>query len=103
MDGVKDLGNKKNKLVIGISLIGASLSKPHTNFYYEKIAVFMYMCVCVCCIHDTLSTCSTCAYYMCDPAGARTRKRFQRSFIFGREKVDMRALDLHVYVYTQLY
>ena len=29
-------------------LIGASLSEPHTNRYYEKIAIVMCVCVCVC-------------------------------------------------------
>ena len=29
-------------------VIGASRSEPHTNQYYEKIAVLMYVCVCVC-------------------------------------------------------
>ena len=27
------------------NIIGASLSKPHTNQYYEKIAVIMYVCM----------------------------------------------------------
>ena len=27
-------------------IIGASLSEPHTNRVYEKIAVLMYVCVC---------------------------------------------------------
>ena len=27
-------------------IIGASLSEPHTNRYYEKIAIVMYVCVC---------------------------------------------------------
>ena len=30
-----------------IIIIGASLSKPHTICYYEKIAVLMYVCLCV--------------------------------------------------------
>ena len=29
-------------------IIGVSLSEPHTNQYYEKIAVFMYVCMYVC-------------------------------------------------------
>ena len=29
-------------------IIEASLSEPHTNCYYEKIAIVMYVCVCVC-------------------------------------------------------
>ena len=37
-------------------IIGASLSEPHTNRYYEKIAIVMYVCVCV---RDTSSTCCT--------------------------------------------
>ena len=32
-------------------LIGASLSEPYTNHYYEKVAVLMYVC------SDTSSTC----------------------------------------------
>ena len=28
-------------------VIGASLSEPHTNCYYEKITIVMYVCVCV--------------------------------------------------------
>ena len=38
-------------------IIGASLSKPHTNQYYEKIAVLMYVCMYVC-------TCMYCAQLM---------------------------------------
>ena len=34
----------------------ASRSKPHTNHLYKKIAVLVYMYVCVC--SDTSSTCS---------------------------------------------
>ena len=29
-------------------IIGANLSDPHTNRYYEKIAIVMYVCVCLC-------------------------------------------------------
>ena len=29
-------------------MIGASLSEPHTNQYYEKITVLMYVCMYVC-------------------------------------------------------
>ena len=29
-------------------IIGASLSEPHTNHYYEKITILMSVCVCVC-------------------------------------------------------
>ena len=28
-----------------VSIIGASLSEPHTNHCYEKIAVLMYVCM----------------------------------------------------------
>ena len=34
-------------IIIIIIIIGASLSEPHTNRYYEKIAIVMYVCVCV--------------------------------------------------------
>ena len=30
------------------ALVGASLSGPHTNQYYEKTAVLMYVCMYVC-------------------------------------------------------
>ena len=36
-------------------IIGASLSEPHTNHCYEKIAVLMYVCMYVC--SDSSSTC----------------------------------------------
>ena len=29
------------------AVIGASLSEPHTNRVYEKIAVLLYVCMCV--------------------------------------------------------
>ena len=32
--------------------------EPHTNRYYEKIAILMYVCVCVC-VRDTSSMCCT--------------------------------------------
>ena len=41
-----------------VTIIGASLSEPHTNRYYEKIAIVVCVCVCV---RDTSSTCCTCA------------------------------------------
>ena len=31
-----------------VCIIGASLSEPHTNQYYEKIAILMYVCMYVC-------------------------------------------------------
>ena len=31
--------------LLEITIIGASLSEPHTNQYYEKIAVLMYVCM----------------------------------------------------------
>ena len=34
-------------IVLYIYIIGPSLSEPHTNRYYEKIAIGMYVCVCV--------------------------------------------------------
>ena len=34
--------------ILCYTVIGASLSEPHTNRYYEKIAIVMYVCVCVC-------------------------------------------------------
>ena len=37
-------------------MIGASLNEPHTNRYYEKIDIVMYVCV-----RDTSSACCTCA------------------------------------------
>ena len=39
-----------------LNIIGVSLSKPHTNHYYEKIDIVMYVSLCVC---DTSSTCCT--------------------------------------------
>ena len=54
-------------------VIEASLSEPHTNQYYEKIAILMYVCiymyvclfVCLYVCNDTSSTClfahNTCA------------------------------------------
>ena len=41
-------------------ITGASLSEPHTNQYYEKIAVFMYVCMYVCLYvrSDMSATCS---------------------------------------------
>ena len=39
-----------------LSVIGASLSEPHTNRVYEKIAVLLYVCMYVC-VRDTSSTC----------------------------------------------
>ena len=38
-------------------IIGASRSEPHTNQYYVKIAVLMYVCMYVC--SNTSSTCSS--------------------------------------------
>ena len=43
-------------IVHTIEFIGASLSEPHTNRYYEKNAIVMYVCMYVC-DHDTSSTC----------------------------------------------
>ena len=31
-------------ILILMYIIGESLSEPHTNQYYEKIAIFMYVC-----------------------------------------------------------
>ena len=42
-------------------VIEASLSEPHTNQHYEKIAILMYVCmymyVCLYVCNDTSSTC----------------------------------------------
>ena len=48
--------NKHKPYAREVTIIGASLSEPHTNCYYEKIAIVMYVCVCV---RDTSSTCCT--------------------------------------------
>ena len=38
--------------------IGASLSEPHTNQYYEKTAVLMYVCICMYICSNMSNTCS---------------------------------------------
>ena len=43
------------KITIHVAtIIGASLSEPHTNQFYEKTAVLMYVCMYV-------AICQTCA------------------------------------------
>ena len=40
-------------------MIGASRREPHINHSYEKIAVLLYVCVCVYVCPNTSSTCSS--------------------------------------------
>ena len=49
-------------------IVGISLSKPHINRYYEKIAVLMYVSVCVSVI---CHPCALLGYVMCGPGRAR--------------------------------
>ena len=42
-------------MVCHMEFIGASLSEPHTNQYYKKTAVLMYVGIYVVAIHQTCS------------------------------------------------
>ena len=49
---LEDCGADTDLLML---LLGQALASPHTNRYYEKSAIVMYVCV-----HDTSSTCFAC-------------------------------------------